>query len=98
MHPSRPAAIAVIVGSLAAVGCLNSEPKEPLGLGNDTRAALGGGSNTAAKTTKPASFDPSATGGSGVSVQNSFNRTVPGAGTGTTTGNFASNLPPPQVG
>lgn len=103
MRPSRPAAIAVIVGSLAAVGCMNTEPKEPLGLGNDTRAALGGGSSTAAaKSTKTASFDPSATGGSGLSVKNAFNRPVPSpgtdTGTGTASGDFASRLPPPQIG
>jgi len=98
MHPSRRAAIAVIVGSLAAVGCMNTEPKEQLALGNDTRAALGGSAPSPAKTLKPATFDPAATGGSGVSVQNSFNRTSPGPGTGTTTGNFASSLPPPQIG
>lgn len=102
MRPSRPAAFAVLVGSLASVGCLNpGQQKEPLALGQDTRSVLtapGGGGAKAAQTAKPATFDPTATGGSGLSVQNSFNRTTPGAGTGTSTGNFVSKLPPPQVG
>lgn len=98
MHPSRPAAIAVIVGSLVAVGCMNTEPKESLVLGKDTQTILGGSNASASKTTKSASFDPSATGGSGLSVKNSFNRTTPGPGTGTTTGNFASSVSPPQIG
>jgi hypothetical protein len=102
MRPSRPAAFAVLIGSLASVGCLNtSQEKEPLVLGQDTRSVLtapGSGGASSAKAVKPGSFDPTATGGSGLSVQNSFNRTTPGAGTSTSTGNFASNLPPSQVG
>ncbi len=102
MRPLRPAAFAVLVGSLASVGCLNTgQEKEPLVLGQDTRSALtapGSGGAPNAKAARPATFDPTATGGSGLSVQNSFNRTTPGAGTGTSTGNFASKPPPSQVG
>ena len=102
MSRLRPAAFALLVGGLASAGCLNpgGQEKEPLVLGQDTRSALAGanGGTTTAKAVKPALFDPSATGGSGVNVQNSFNRTTPGAGTGTSTGNFVAQLPPPQVG
>lgn len=93
-----PAAFAVALASLLSVGCLNTdEKKEPLLLGSDTRSRLTNPPDTnPPKTARAASFDPVATGGSGVSVQNSFNRTTPGAGTGT--GNFGGPLPPPQVG
>ncbi len=102
MRPLCPAAFAVLVGSLASVGCLTTDQqKEPLVLGQDTRSALtapGGGGSATAKAVRPAAFDPTATGGSGLSVQNSFNRTAPGAGTGSSTGSFVSTLPPSQVG
>ncbi len=100
MGPSRPAAIAVLVGSLASVGCLNTEPqKEPLVLGSDARTRLTASADTPSpKSAKVPAFDPTATGGTGLSKDNSFNRTTPGPGTGSSTGNFASRLPPPQVG
>ena len=102
MRLFRPSVFALVVGSLAPVGCLNTDQqKEPLVLGQDTRSVLtaaGNGGAATAKAVRPAAFDPTATGGSGISVQNSFNRTAPGAGTGSSTGNFASRLPPPQVG
>src|SRR5262245_11644802 len=100
MGHSRPAAIAVLVGSLASVGCLNPEPqKEPLALGADARNRLtAGADNPSPKSAKVPAFDPTATGGTGLTKDNSFNRTTPGPGTGTTTGDFASRLPPPQVG
>ncbi len=101
MRLTRPSVFAVVVGSLASVGCLNTDQqKEALVLGQDTRSVLTapGGGASSAKAIRPAAFDPTATGGSGLSVQNSFNRTVPGAGTGSSTGNFVSKLPPPQVG
>jgi hypothetical protein len=100
MGPSRPAAIAVLVGSLASVGCLNTEPqKEPLVLGSDARTRLTAPADPASpKSAKVPAFDPTATGGTGLSKDNSFNRTTPGPGTGTRTGDFASRLPDPQVG
>lgn len=93
-----PAAFAVALASLLSVGCLNTdEKKEPLLLGSDTRTRL----NTPAdanpsKTARAASFDPAATGGTGLTKENSFGRLTPGQGTGT--GNFAGPLPPPQTG
>ena len=97
MRPTRRTAFAVLVGSFLAVGCVNTDDHEqPLILGKDTQNRLVGGGE--GKSTKVAAFDPSATGGKGVSMQNSFNRTSPGPGTGTSTGNFASTTMPSQVG
>jgi hypothetical protein len=99
MRPSRPAAFAVVFGCLAAVGCLGPDKqKEPLVIGNDARGVLGAANTPSRSVVKPAAFDPSNSGGSGLSVQNSFNRTIPGPGTGSSTGGVASRLPPPQVG
>jgi hypothetical protein len=98
MRPS----FAVLVGALLAAGCLNArnqqqDDSDPLVLGTDTRSRLVG-SAAGAGPPKPATFDPAATGGKNLSVKNSFNRTTPGAGTGTSTGNFASATPPTQIG
>lgn len=101
MGSSRPAAIAILVGSLASVGCLNPESqKEPLVMGPDARSRLltAPAESQSPKSAKVPAFDPTATGGAGLTKDNSFNRTTPGPGTGSTTGDFASRLPPPQVG
>lgn len=100
MRPTRRTAFAVLVGSFLAVGCVNTDDREePLMLGKDTQNRLvGGAGGSTGKAAKVAAFDPSATGGTGVTKENSFNRTVPGPGTGSSTGNFASTTMPSQVG
>jgi len=93
---------AVAVAGLLAVGCLGTDRhKDPLILPANAPAKTGGTGLPSPQAAKPAAFDPQATGGSGVSVQNSFGRTVPGPGTGTlpgTTPGVASKLPAPEIG
>ncbi len=74
---------------VGGVGCVSSEkPPPPLGLTPGLQSKLGTKSDAAVP---PPSFDPSATGGKGVTAANSFNRTKP-AGSG-----MGVSLPPPQL-
>lgn len=74
---------------VSGYGCVSSEkPPPPLGLTPGLQSKLGAKSDASAP---PPSFDPSATGGKGVTAANSFNRTKPsGSGLGV-------SLPPPQL-
>jgi hypothetical protein len=89
-------------GMLSAVigwclGCLSTEKKQdPLTkLNPDLRAKLGTLPKPQTNTTPivPAQFDPSMTGGTGISLQNSFGRVKPTDST-STKGSYAATTPP----
>jgi hypothetical protein len=93
-------ALRTLVGSAAAVsvGCTTPEKKDQFANLDPSLQARLQAAAPSSKTAavKPATFDPTRTGGSGVNVQNSFGRTTPQPGTGSSA--FAVSLPPPQLG
>ncbi|MCU0704632.1 MAG: hypothetical protein MUF18_11700 [Fimbriiglobus sp.] len=101
MRPSRPAAFAVLVGCSLSLGCLNTEQNrenDTLALGAEARSVLAGRQAAPARAVKPPAFDPSATGGSGITPATAFGRLTPSAGTGSKLGDFTGGLPAPQIG
>jgi hypothetical protein len=89
--------VVALGGAIGSVGCTTPEKdKQPFGMTSDLQAKLAAPTKTTAPTPAP-TFDPSATGGKGVTAQNSFGRLTPASGT-SSPGNFAASLPPPQLG
>lgn len=91
----RAVALAIAIGTVGCAGPDKNKP--PFEMTQDLQSKLAApvSKNTAPLPT--ASFDPAATGGQGVTTQNSFGRLKPGAGT-STPGNFVATLPAPQIG
>lgn len=81
----------------ASLGCLNTDKKpEPLTkLTPDLQSKLASAAPAPSKTGPTPTFDPAATGGSNLSVQNSFGRTKPNDPAASA---YAVKLPPPQLG